>query len=61
MYFFVSYSWRAERAEMFILGNFLPATAQSLKPFWSFICDLIDEIEVKQITPKDEAIAMCIA
>ena len=28
--------------------------------FFSFIWDLIDEIEVKQITPSDEATATCI-
>ena len=29
--------------------------------FPSFKCDLIEEIEVKQIIPSDEAIATCIA
>ena len=27
----------------------------------SFKCDLIEEMEVKQIIPSDEAIAICIA
>ena len=28
--------------------------------FFNFKCDLIDDIEVKQITPREEAIAACI-
>ena len=28
--------------------------------FFSLICDLIDEIDVKQITPRDDATATCI-
>ena len=32
-----------------------------LLTFPSFKCDLIEEIEVKQIIPSDDAIATCIA
>ena len=28
--------------------------------FFNFICDLIDEIDVKHITPREEATATCI-